>query len=127
MRTSCFVIAFIAMIVACASVKPLHLTSADSNRTIDLTVGQDLYLELESNRTTGYRWWLADSTEAIVIPIGKPSYQAPATTGLGASGTETWWFRAAKLGSQTLLFEYRRSWEESEKPARTLRYDVVVK
>lgn len=127
MKNYCFAIAFIVMIVSCTSIKPLNLTSADSGRTIDLTVGQDLYLELESNRSTGYRWWLADSTDVVLVPIGKPSYEAPATTGVGASGMETWWFRAAKLGSQTLLFEYRRSWEEGEKPAKTLRYDVIVK
>jgi predicted secreted protein len=127
MRKCWFVIALIAMIVACTSIKPLNLTSADSGRAIELTVGQDLYLELESNRATGYQWWLADSTEVVLVPIGKPSYKAPATTGVDASGTETWWFRASRLGSQTLLFEYKRSWEKGEKPAKTLRYDVMVK
>jgi inhibitor of cysteine peptidase len=127
MRKFYFVIAIITMIAACTAIKPLHLTAADNNRAVELTVGQDLYLELESNRTTGYQWWLTDSTEVVVVPIGKPTYTAPQSTGVGAGGTETWWFRAARLGSQTLTFEYRRSWEEGEKPAKTLRYDVTVK
>jgi inhibitor of cysteine peptidase len=116
------------VLLACSSIKPLALTSSDSGTTIEMVQGQELVLTLESNRTTGYRWWLADSNQIVLLPTERPSYQAnPAPPGaVGTGGVETWRFKAAQSGTQTLRFEYKRSFAEQESPAKTLVYTVVV-
>jgi predicted secreted protein len=45
---------------------------------------------------------------------------------IGAGGTNIFRFRAEKEGQVTLQFDYRRPWEATVPPAKTLRYDVVV-
>lgn len=113
-------------ILACASIQPIALTVADSGRTIDMVQGQELVLNLNSNPSTGFRWWLADSSEIALIPSARPVYTADPKVAAGGGGVETWRFKAAQAGKQTLRFEYRRSFEESIPPAKTLTYKVVV-
>jgi predicted secreted protein len=106
-------------LMGCASVPPVTLTVADTGRTIEMFEGQDLILTLETDRWTGFRWWLADSTEVVLIPLGKPGY-----TEVDSHGAETWRFRAAKQGRQTLKFDYKRA--AGDDAEKSLHYDVVV-
>jgi inhibitor of cysteine peptidase len=97
----------------------------DDGRTVEMVTGQELVLNLDSNPGTGYRWWLADSTDIVLIPLGKPGYSSRA--GKGAAGFEVWRFKAARAGLQVLRFEYMRSLDERDGPAKTLSYTVRVK
>jgi len=129
MRMRIFMAIGTGLALACTSIKPLALSSSDSGKTIDMVQGQELVLTLESNHSTGYRWWLADSSRVVVmLPSERPSYQPkpPDERALGAGGVETWRFKAAQVGKQTLRFEYKRSFDEKESPAKTVRYSVVV-
>ena len=129
MRVRFFIVVWTGLVLACTSIKPLALSSSDGGKTVEMVQGQELVLTLESNHAPGYRWWLADSSRVVVmLPTERPSYQSkpPDERALGAAGVETWRFKAAQVGKQTLLFEYKRSFDEKEPPAKTVSYRVVV-
>lgn len=102
--------------------------SQEVARSLTLTVGQPLVLRLPANRSTGYRWKLV--TEPKVLKTeGEPRFeQNPSADNMvGVSGNEVWHFLALQQGIDLLRFEYRRSWEEVEVPARIVTYHVNVR
>jgi inhibitor of cysteine peptidase len=96
---------------------------ADGQR-VALTVGQDLVLRLESNPSTGYGWEIAEFDTSVVAQEGE-SHFSPGSDLPGASGIETWRFRAVGRGRTDLMLMYRRSWE-SEPPLRELQLRLSV-
>ena len=90
------------------------LTEADDGAVVDLHVGQILTVVLDSNHDAGLSWTMAQPTAAVIVPEGKPSYATkPAKSADDATGTETWHFRAAKPGEQTVRLEYQRGMGQS--------------
>jgi inhibitor of cysteine peptidase len=107
---------------------PVHLSAKDAGRMAELVVGQDMFLDLSSNPTTGFSWSFRCDREDILSALGEPEYKpdraAPGIVGSG--GTETFRFRGALPGTATLQFEYRRPWESDSLSARTLTFMVRV-
>ena len=90
------------------------LTEVDDGAVVDLRVGQVLTVVLDSNHDAGLSWTMAKPTAAVIVPEGKPSYATkPAQSADDATGTETWHFRAAKPGEQTVRLEYQRGMGQS--------------
>ncbi len=100
------------------------LTAEDNGKEIDLRQGQVITVVLESNKASGLSWALVEPTGSVVVMQGSPAY-AVKSAKRGGGGTETWHFRAAKPGHQTVKMEYRRKWASSV-PERTFRLDVNV-
>ena len=86
---------------------PAVMTEADSGHLVALRVGQELVLNLKSNPSTGYGWVLADTEAPVLVVLGKPAYK-PGGPLPGGGGVETWTFRAAGRGAQTLKLGCRR-------------------
>ena len=96
-------------------VKRSTLTEADDGVIVELRVGQILTLVLGANHEAGLSWNMANSTVGVIVPEGKPVYAAKSGKAAadGSTGTETWRFRAAKPGEQTVRLEYRRDWQQA--------------
>ena len=105
---------------------PQTITGADTNHPITLQIGQEILLHLESNRSTGYRWFLTESKNPVLSNVGTPTYQVDRPLP-GAGGVETWTFRTDKIGTGTLELEYRRSWEKNVPPAKTVIFHITVR
>ena len=108
---------------------PSGVTVVDEKTAGDVTlkVGTTLEVRLEANHTTGYSWVQTPAANPVLERQGKAKYQQGPTDGkAGAGGVELWKFKAAKAGKQNLRFEYRRPWEKSASPAKTLTFDVTV-
>ena len=109
-------------------VKGSTLTEPADGATVYLRVGQILTVVLGASPSSGLKWAMAEPTETVMVPEGKPVYAA--TRGKVApeapTGTETWRFRAAKPGQQTVRLEYRREWQQSV-PDRTFRFTAKVR
>ncbi len=103
------------------------LTAADDGTSHDLRQGQVVTVVLESNRSSGLKWILAEPAGTVMVRAANPVYVARAAKrgASGAGGTETWRFRAAKPGKQTVRLEYRRQWQQV--PERTFRFSVTVR
>jgi inhibitor of cysteine peptidase len=105
---------------------PVILTEADSGHLVALRTGQELDLNLKSNPSTGYGWVQADTETSVLVVLGKPAHK-PGNPLPGASGLESWKFRAVERGAQTLKLEYRRPWEKNASPANTIVLHVIVR
>lgn len=89
----------------------------------------NIMIQLTSNPTTGYSWYLQSYNERILIPI-KQFYQPPNTKLIGASGKQIWTFTTrpnafAVPQRTTLQFVYARPWESGE-PAKQVTFSVSI-
>ena len=100
------------------------LTQADNGMELDFRQGQTITVALDSNRASGLSWALVEPIGSVIVPEGGSSYAVKA--GKNAGGVETWRFRAAKPGFQTVKLEYRRKWAQSV-PERTYRFSGRVR
>lgn len=111
-----------------ADAKPVTIGRSDAGRTLRVNAGEEVVVTLPSNRSTGFRWWMApEATEPLVALSATPAYKRD-TAGdrVGAQGEETWRLFAFRPGTQQVLFEYRRSWERDVPPAETFSFMLEV-
>jgi len=94
-----------------------------------LPVGGTDVIELEANRTTGYKWsYTIDNRE--VIEVVSDEYQEDDNEGgkLGAGGTRVLKIKGVQAGAADIRFQYARQWESGEssqpKKVRTFRIKV---
>lgn len=114
--------------VAAVSAQPsasslLIVTEKENGKSLQLTVGQMVVIQLPSNPTTGYQWVLPWDTGPLVG--GRQKYTRNEGHMPGAGGTETFKFYAKDTGTVTLTLDYRRPWE-NDPPARTFTVTVNV-
>ncbi len=101
----------------------------DAGRTVELKVGQ----VLEARLTTYPAQGIALSLGSVVVPTlrqeGRPVHVDDAERALmgGVGSFEIWRFRAEQPGRVALTFQYRRPWESTGTPTRSLSYEVVVR
>lgn len=107
----------------------IALSEADAGKTVDVERGQEIVVRLSSNRTTGYGWTLASSGAGILASTGDAVYMldSTATNMAGAGGVESWSFKANQSGQEELRFEYRRPWEQTTAPAKTVSFTIRVR
>ena len=107
---------------------PGVLTMSDNGRSFDVRQGEVIVVKLDSNHSSGFSWALAEDLGAVVKQDGKSVYarNTSKTGKILSGGTETWRFRAAGAGRETVKLEYRRSWERNF-PDRTFRFSLTVR
>lgn len=96
----------------------------DPGNPIDVAVGQEFVIALDSNPTTGYRWSLAAPLpeNVALVQTGYTPEEGPL---VGSDGKEYWRFGAVKAGSSTIELQYSRPWESGE-PETTRAFTVNV-
>jgi inhibitor of cysteine peptidase len=99
------------------------LTEQDNDREVTLAVGQELALSLPENRTTGYRWDIAEADDSLleVRPV-EPSSSSGA---VGSGGRAHWIVRAKAAGTARLALKYWRPWEGDRSTRQ--RFDVHLR
>jgi inhibitor of cysteine peptidase len=100
----------------------------DPSQTIEVTVGEEFVISLQSNATTGYSWQLASPLDEDTVQLVASEYipEPGAEEREGAGGVEEWTFEAAGKGSTVISLKYVRSWEEEEEEAETTDFSVEV-
>ena len=101
------------------------LGEADSGRTVTVSRGTQVMVQLPANPSTGYAWVATISDPSVLHQSGEPVFK-PSTSALGADGTYTIWYEAGATGRTTLKLEYLRSWEAGVAPLKTFEVQVVV-
>lgn len=95
---------------------------------ITLKKGETYHLELPSNPTTGYSWYLAkDIPVNAPIRIIKTEYSPQKTNLVGSGGIQYWDIKGVKKGVCTVALEYKRPWEKNTKPADVKQMIITVK
>jgi len=117
--------------VISGKVANLKLDASADSTTQQLKKGRVMSITLESNPSTGYSWFATSSNQEVLAQMGEPEYQAPASDSstpiLGAAGTETYFFQGADIGTATLTLDYKKGWETSVAPEKTIIITVEVK
>jgi len=79
----------------------------------EIKVNESFQVEFESNPTTGFTWkWENEQNVSIVESKGSEYFpQVPVLPGSG--GKEIWKFKGRQSGSDTLKFQYGRTWDDT--------------
>ena len=93
--------------------KAVRLTSEDNGKTIKVTLGQKVQIQLESNPTTGYTWVDQSKSKSIRL-MGDVKYKASGE-GVGSGGVSTASFMTTQEGESEIKLGYLRTFED--KPA----------
>lgn len=115
------------VLVGCGGGTPSSrtLTAADNGATVQMAVGEELVVQLESNPSTGYGWQVTGGDAAVLAQQGDAVYTAGGTAP-GSPGTEAFRFRGVAAGSTTLALGYSRPFEPDNPPAATFAVQVTV-
>lgn len=96
------------LVGACVSQQPTEYT--DPSQGIEIGIGEQFIIALESNPTTGYEWEV-DFDESL-LELARSDF-TPAKTGLtGAGGEQTFTFEGLKAGKTEVTLTYKRQWEQ---------------
>ncbi len=113
-------------LTACQSTgKPVKIGEQDAGKTITLTSGDTLIIELEGNPTTGFNWIPAPQDPVLLNQLGDPE-AVPESDRLGAPGQIALQFKAVAQGQTVLHLDYRRPWETDVEPEKSFEVTVVV-
>jgi predicted secreted protein len=115
---------------------PVKVAESDSGSMVELRVGEQVEIVLDSNPTAGYAWEVASEDVTVVRQVGdpqfKPDSEAVAAVGtpsraVGGGGTLTLLFEAVAPGEQVLTLIYHRTFEQDVPPTRTFALDILVR
>ena len=119
----------VALAAGCASPPmPREVSDVVDGARVTLARGQDLLVNLDGNQATGHRWSLTRAADPVLTQVGEATYAQRAAEGRlsGSGGVTTFHFRGAALGTASLAFTYRRTWEPNIPPVKTVRFDIKV-
>jgi len=103
---------------------PVTVRAADSGKSFNLSVGQQLRVELEAQFGTGFRWSVQTETPAVVTLVS--ATEIPAKSGLGSPELQTFVFAAQQAGSGKLTLVYSRPWEKDRPPGKVFSISLHV-
>ncbi|HEY5340479.1 MAG TPA: protease inhibitor I42 family protein [Candidatus Aquilonibacter sp.] len=112
---------------AYASISPHSpvFTDADAAAGITVNSGEDFFIALASNPSTGYAWTQTTADGKILAYEGNVREPAPQNVP-GAPGQQIFIFHANRTGATTIVLNYSRSFEPDAPPAKSLTYNVTV-
>lgn len=99
--------------------KQAHVSSpifhkADNAKTFVVPKNKSFRIELPSNPTTGFNWYI-DKLDKTFFKIKKSGFNPSASHLIGAGGTAFWELVPMKQGYCRLRLLYYRSWEGKSK------------
>jgi predicted secreted protein len=101
----------------------VELTEADAGSERAVAVGEELVVRLEENRTTGFRWQLAELPDGVTV--ADDGFEAPAAGRPGQAGLHTFRLRPTAPGDYRVAVALGRSWGAAA-PERTVEFTVRV-
>lgn len=107
------ILTFLLPLLGGCSVERHYLSNTGQNQTIRVESGDRLYLEMDENATTGYRWGFACDDPDVEVKLRH--VPAEAKDGLvGATGRAEAEIRVHRGydGPTAIRFFYKRSWQK---------------
>ena len=95
--------------------------------TIEVALGENAVITLESNHTTGFRWELAAPLDRTKLEFVDTNYVTGGSGLMGAGGQEVWTFKTINSGTTEVALKYVQPWEKNKPPAREATVVVVIK
>jgi inhibitor of cysteine peptidase len=99
-----------AVLIICSAGCVDIQTSTGAGQTIEIGVGEEFYIALGSNPTTGYSWQ-ASYDQAMLELIGGQSEYRPSEEGvIGGGGIEFFHFLPLQAGETEITLTYQQPW-----------------
>jgi predicted secreted protein len=96
-------------------------TESDNGKTVTITKGQIVKIQLNENPTTGYRW---EPSVSSGIQITDDIYTASTSGRMGAGGIHTWTLKFVGTGNQHFDADNKRSWETEAVDNYSIQFTV---
>jgi inhibitor of cysteine peptidase len=122
MRKALIVVATIALL----ALTPHTPVFTDASQPVAVDAGEEFFIALASNESTGYSWKQTIEDGKIVAYEGNV-YQNPSTGSIGGAGQQIFIYHANRSGGTAIHFSYARPFEPNAPPAKTLTFNVTVK
>ena len=106
--------------------KIVQVSSAENRSAVELRVGSELVLSLDSSPTGGYQWEVVDGHWGILEPQGETIYESPSPA-LGVPTKSVFRFRAMRPGESNLQLVYRSPREATLIPEDTFSLMVKIR
>lgn len=92
----------------------INISKKDDGKLINIFTGDKLQIEIESNPTTGYMWYM-DKKEALEeIFIIEENFITANQDLVGSPGVQQWIMQAKKADSTVVVLSYMRPWETND-------------
>lgn len=108
-----------------SAMQPHSPVFVDPAQPAAVQAGEEFFIALPSNVTTGYRWSQTVGDGKIVAYEGNV-YQPPAGAAMGAPGQQLFIYHANRSGTTSIVLAYARPFEPGTPPAKTVTFNVSV-
>eukprot|EP00802_Teleaulax_amphioxeia_P026441 Tamp_27518.p2 GENE.Tamp_27518~~Tamp_27518.p2 ORF type:complete len:135 (+),score=39.11 Tamp_27518:51-407(+) len=109
--------------VATSAVVKLGYVGKQEPAHVSVAKDGTVEVQLDSNPTTGYTWTLASGSNGLEQTGSQ--YISKSEGGMvGGGGIQTYTFKAAGQGENTLEFVYKRAWEKEEANRAQVKVDI---
>ena len=106
----------------------IYLIEYDNGDSINLKINDTVEINLESNPTTGYGWFLSDKTNESIVSLVDSEYIASEKDEkmVGVGGYETFTFKAVSKGETRIILNHERPSEEDTDLLETFEVTISV-
>lgn len=116
----------IVCLIFCFIISPnLYSTRISDEPPIPIEIDKEFSIELFSNPTTGFGWYIANSGSSCCIDTVSHTYQCSFIGYSAAGGKEIFRFKPTAKGRTKLIFHYRRAWEKMS-PALIKEFPISI-
>lgn len=119
-------VAFLACVAPASALQPHSPVFVDATQPATVNAGEDFFIALPSNVTTGYSWNAQVADSALVTYEGNV-YQPPTSGLMGAGGEQIFILHANRSGTTSVSFTYAAPFNPSTAPNKILTFTVTVK
>ena len=98
----------------------------DPTQLVAVSAGEEFFLAMPSNATTGYSWTQTIADGNILAYEGNV-YEGPFQTQPGAGGQQLFIYHANRSGSTVVTLVYARPFEPNDPTRQTITFNVTVK
>lgn len=101
------------------------LQEPDAANPVTIQNGEEFFIALPSNPSTGYSWTQQTGDGNVLAYEGNVK-QTPAASMPGSPAQQIFIYHANRSGTSTITFQYSRPFEPSAAPARMVTFTIQV-
>lgn len=118
---------FLALSLALLALTPHSpvIQESDAASPVTIQVGEEFFIALQSNPSTGYSWTQQTGDGSVLAYEGNVR-QNPAQAMPGAAGQQIFIYHANRSGTSTITFQYSRPFEPNAAPGKTVTFTIQV-
>ena len=114
-----------AAIFALTALQPHTPVFIDASVPDEVNAGEDFFIALSSNPSTGYSW-TQQTGDGNVLAYEGNIRQNPSTAMPGAPGQQIFIYHANRSGTSTITFQYSRPFEPNAAPGKMVTFTISV-